>query len=190
MQLLTMRHGETDWNSRHKMQGRTDIGLNELGRMQAMEAGRNLREGSVDLVFCSPLVRARQTAELVIGNRDVKIKVDDRLTERCFGEWEGKSFTSEERLEFWDCELNSGRGGVEPVLEMLARVDDFLDEMQSRYNKNKVLVVTHGGVLKLISGRLNDELGTLGCRKFSVGNCEVVTYELNSFKLRKDKDRK
>ena len=88
--LYIMRHGKTEWNELHKLQGRTDIPLNENGRKMAREAGKRYREIHFDICYCSPLIRAKETAELVLEGRIVPIVTDDRLMEMCFGEYEGK----------------------------------------------------------------------------------------------------
>ena len=64
--LYIMRHGRTDWNVRHKLQGRTDIPLNEEGRRMAEKAREEYRDVPLDICFCSPLIRARETAEIVL----------------------------------------------------------------------------------------------------------------------------
>ena len=87
--LYIMRHGKTEWNELHKLQGQTDIPLNENGRKMAREAGKRYREIHFDICYCSPLIRAKETAELVLEGRAVPIVTDDRLMEMCFGEYEG-----------------------------------------------------------------------------------------------------
>ena len=63
--LYIIRHGKTDWNVRHKLQGRTDIPLNEEGRQMAEAAREEYRDVHFDVYFCSPLIRARETAEIL-----------------------------------------------------------------------------------------------------------------------------
>ncbi len=74
-----MRHGKTDWNSRHKLQGRTDIPLNDEGRQMATKAREEYESVNIDACFCSPLVRAYETAQIVLGERDIPIITDERL---------------------------------------------------------------------------------------------------------------
>ena len=87
--LYIMRHGKTEWNSIHKLQGQTDISLNEEGRNMAREAAKLYSEVHFDMCYCSPLVRAAETAKLLLENRDVPIIYDDRLKEMNFGVYEG-----------------------------------------------------------------------------------------------------
>ena len=87
--LYIMRHGKTDWNLLHKLQGRTDIPLNDMGIKMAKEARERYKDVHFDICYCSPLTRARQTAELVLEGRDVPVVIDDRLAEMGFGIYEG-----------------------------------------------------------------------------------------------------
>ena len=88
--LYLMRHGQTDWNIVHKLQGRTDIPLNEKGRQMAKEACQKYQDINIDKCFCSPLQRARETAELMLEGRNISIELDDRLQEMSFGNFEGE----------------------------------------------------------------------------------------------------
>ena len=87
--LYIMRHGKTEWNALNKLQGRTDIPLNEEGRQMARAAGEEYRKVPFDVCYCSPLLRARETAEILLKGRDVPILFDDRLREMSFGVCEG-----------------------------------------------------------------------------------------------------
>ena len=73
MLLYFIRHGQTDWNKDMRMQGQSDIPLNENGRESAIEAGKTLANTHIDLAFSSPLKRAKETAELVLAGRDTPI---------------------------------------------------------------------------------------------------------------------
>ena len=87
--LYIMRHGKTEWNELHKLQGRTDIPLNEEGRQMAKIAGEKYKDINFDVCYCSPLVRAKETAKLVLEGRNIPIIYDDRLKEMSFGIYEG-----------------------------------------------------------------------------------------------------
>ena len=87
--LLFTRHGQTEWNVLGKVQGRADIGLNEKGKQQAEETRKTLENEKIDLIICSPLLRAKQTAEIINKNRNIPIIYDDDIIERDFGEFEG-----------------------------------------------------------------------------------------------------
>ena len=87
--LYIMRHGKTEWNALHKIQGRTDIPLNEEGRLMAEKAWEEYKNLHIDVCYCSPLIRAVETAQIVLKNRDIPIIKDERLMEMSFGDYEG-----------------------------------------------------------------------------------------------------
>ena len=158
--LYIMRHGRTDWNDRHKLQGRTDIPLNEDGRRMAEKAAEECRGVPLDVCWCSPLIRARETAEIVLRGRDVPIMTDDRLREMSFGEYEGL----ENSFSIPDCPVNvifkapekytESVGGAETFEELFARTGEFLREVIDPLMKEgkNVLIVGHGAMnLSIIS---------------------------------------
>lgn len=89
MRLYLIRHGVTDWNNEKRLQGKSDIPLNAFGELLAKETGEALRDIPFDLAYTSPLIRARRTAELVIGKRSVPILDDPRIEEIGLGIYEG-----------------------------------------------------------------------------------------------------
>ncbi len=158
--LYIMRHGRTDWNDRHKLQGRTDIPLNEEGRRMAEKAGEEYRNIPLDICFCSPLRRARETAEIVLRGRGIPIRTDDRLREMSFGEYEG----TENSFSDPECPINvlfrkpeaytQSVGGAETFGELFARTGEFLrEEADPLLEQGKdVLIVGHGAMnLSIIS---------------------------------------
>ncbi|MCR5716077.1 MAG: histidine phosphatase family protein [Lachnospiraceae bacterium] len=152
--LYIIRHGKTDWNEQKKLQGRTDIPLNAEGRKMALEAAERYRDVHFDICYCSPLVRAKETAELLLAGRNIPIVTDDRLVEMGFGEYEG----IENSYEIPDCPINvifqhpeqytTSVGGSETFEELYARTGAFLKEVvepQLRQGKD-VLIVGHGAM--------------------------------------------
>lgn len=89
MRLYLIRHGETDWNKVKKLQGKSDIPLNAFGEHLAEETGEALSTVPFDVAYTSPLKRARRTAELVLGDRNVPILDEKRIEEMGFGIYEG-----------------------------------------------------------------------------------------------------
>jgi uncharacterized phosphatase len=140
--LVLVRHGETEWNRLGKVQGLSDIPLNETGRRQAREAGRHLKSQHWDAIAASPLGRAAETAEIIareVGLRGPELV--EALVERNYGEAEG--MTGEEIDRRWGGELKA-RESRESVLE---RVVPALVALAERHPDSRVLVVTHGGVI-------------------------------------------
>ena len=155
-----MRHGRTDWNDRHKLQGRTDVPLNEEGRRMAEKAAEEYRDIPLDVCWCSPLIRARETAEIVLRGRDVPILTDDRLREMSFGDDEGQESSfdiadSPVNVIFWAPEkYTASVGGAETFEELFARTGSFLREVIDPLMEQgkDVLIVGHGAMnLSIIS---------------------------------------
>ena len=89
MKIFITRHGQTEWNALGKLQGRKDIKLNEIGREQAVTTSEKIKNEKIDIIITSPLKRARETAEIINKQFNVEIVEDDRLMERCYGDFEG-----------------------------------------------------------------------------------------------------
>jgi broad specificity phosphatase PhoE len=156
--LYLIRHGETDWNVEGRLQGQRDVPLNALGREQAAEAGRRLRDlvphaGRLAFV-CSPLARTRETMERLrrsIGLAPDAYAVDDRLREITFGSWEGLTWREVRRQDPAGARAREADkwGFVPPGGEsyaMLARrVAPLLAELTE-----EAVVVSHGGVARAL----------------------------------------
>lgn len=151
--LYIIRHGKTDWNEIHKLQGRTDIPLNEEGREMARKASEKYKDIHFDICFCSPLIRARETAELLLAGRDVQIVFDERLKEMSFGIYEGV----ENSFAIGDCPVNvlfqhpeqyEAVEGGESLDELYTRTGEFLrEEVEPLIADGKdVLIVGHGAM--------------------------------------------
>lgn len=151
--LYIMRHGETDWNAQHKIQGRTNIPLNGRGIKMAAEAAKKCANVHFDICYCSPLSRARQTADIVLKGRDVPIIEDNRLSEMSFGVCEGleNSFPTKEGVMgvfFTHPENYIPPEGGESFEELFARTGEFVDEVvEPLLSQGKdVLIVGHGAM--------------------------------------------
>ena len=180
MKLYVVRHGQTDWNLSEKVQGRTDIELNQTGIEQAKQAKENLSEIDFDLVISSPLKRTRKTAEIINEDRHMPLIFDERLMERGFGDVEGTTPSKTgvfKGVNIWNYNENINYKNVEPIVEMCNRVWSFLDEIKEKYSEKNVLLVTHGGTMRIINAYFNgiNENGLLP--RIEVLNCEVKEYE-------------
>ena len=87
MLLYIVRHGETDWNKSHRVQGRTDIPLNDYGRRLAEETAEGMKDIQIDIGMTSPLLRAKETAQIILKGRDVPLYDEARLQEISFGRY-------------------------------------------------------------------------------------------------------
>ena len=176
--LYVVRHGQTDWNLAGKIQGLTDIPLNKTGIAQADELKEKLKNIKFSKVFSSPLLRAKKTAEIICGKEE-NVQTDNRLIERCMGDYEGQSPSNLDSKLIWNYYENSSIGNVEQVTKLLERVYNFLDEYKETYKNEDILVVTHGGICPAIESYFKGipENSQILTRRIS--NCEVIKFDNN-----------
>lgn len=183
MEIYIVRHGETLWNQEKRLQGRTDIALNENGRDVARKTGEALMGTRIDLIYSSPLMRARETAELIRNGRDIEIRTDDRLKELCFGRYEGQDFSKLIRDDsltfryfFKQPELYVPAEDAETLEQLIARAGDFMQEAIEPLadQLERVMIVAHGalnkGIMSYIKGHGTDAFWSGGLQK----NCNVI----------------
>lgn len=177
MKLYVMRHGETAWNKLKKAQGRTDIELNETGISQALQAKKEVEKLDIDLIISSPLKRAKKTAEIISDNK-IKTIFDSRLEERGFGTLEGSNTETFRWEEFYNAEKNISTDDVEPVRDLLSRINDFIIEIKEKYTDETLLLVTHGGVLRAVNACINGvpQDGILASQGYK--NCEIREFNI------------
>lgn len=168
--IYVVRHGETEWNALNKILGRTDIPLNARGMQQAQEIARSLKDLKVDVFLCSPLCRARQTADAIADEIGMRYEVDDRLIEHDFGSFEGTDRADEE-YQAAKREFFARYPGGESFFDMAARVYPLIKELEGV----NALLVTHGGICRIIRSYFED-LGNEEFVQFSQGNCEIRVY--------------
>jgi broad specificity phosphatase PhoE len=160
--LYVVRHGETDWNAALRLQGQTDIPLNNKGRGQAARNGVALQAvlaAQPDLDFISsPLVRTLETMDIIRRELDLVPKgypTDDRLKEIAFGIWEGKTwadidtFTDHAGRRRDDNPYQWRPEGGESYAQLSDRVAGWLQTVT-----RSSIVVTHGGVTRVLRGQV------------------------------------
>lgn len=168
MTIYLIRHGETDLNKEHRLQGHSDIELNDYGRELARITGQALSTVNFDYVFTSPLIRAKETAQILVDNQEVKAPIieDERIKEICFGEFEGLSYSKDgftipdkTFMNFFDKpeEYNIPEKG-EGFEDVIERTGSFLKELteNKKYENKTILVSTHGCALKAILANINN----------------------------------
>ena len=179
MRLLVIRHGQTDWNLQKKMQGSADIPLNGTGLEQAAQARNALSQREYDAIYCSPLTRAKQTASVVNGGSLSGVRIDQRLKERDYGEFEGTPKSSFDYDAFWAYGKDLKYRKAENVRDFFARVYSFLDDLRAAHPEETVLVVCHAGVLKAIECYCHGMLPDNRIGPFLPANASVCEYELD-----------
>lgn len=161
------------------MQGVSNVPINETGKEQALMLKPEIDKLKIDMVIVSPLLRTRQTAQILIRKRKVKIITDDRLIERNFGFLEGRSEDSYDALKYWDYNLNyHNEDNVEKLSDLFLRTKLFLDDIKKRYPNQNILIVSHSETIRAlhfnIVGFINDE----NLLKFKVNNCCLLKYSI------------
>ncbi len=192
MILYMIRHGETDWNKTRRLQGKSDTLLNEFGRHLARETEPALKEIPFDIAYTSPLARAKETASIILGGRDIPIIDEPRLMEIGFGEYEGLCCSKEgwnipdpDFQYFFEApeKYRAPKGG-ESFYQFSDRLEEFLEELFSDPGlaDKTVLLSTHGaalcGLIRLIKGDPMAQFWGKGVPK----NCAVAIAEVKDQK--------
>lgn len=170
--ITLVRHGETAWNAERRMQGHTDIPLNERGRQQAKLVAQRLEGTEWDAIISSPLVRVMDVSRAIaaaIGFPEDRIEQRRDLIERGFGEAEG--MTLPERTERFG--LDGVIPGIESYDELDERVMNAFREIEAQHRGQRVLVVVHGGVITAVLERLGDD--EMGHGKSFIVNVSLTT---------------
>ena len=179
--IYVTRHGQTDWNVQKKVMGRCDEPLNETGLKQAEETKNSLLNTNIDIIICSPLKRAKQTAEIINEGRNIPIIYDERIIERDFGEFEGKQTKDFDFYGYWNYYKNEQYQRAENIQRFFERIYGFLDDVMKEYQGKNVLIVAHGGVSIPVNCFFNKRIpeGSLVDAGLVLGNCQVASYDQN-----------
>ena len=191
MNIYFVRHGETNWNKEKKIQGRSDIPLNEYGKELAYITAEAMKDISFDIVYSSPLIRAKETAMILVKNLNLQIYEDNRLLEMSFGEGEGESLPqihANKDMNLHNFIHNPGEyippKGGESFEELYARCKSFIEEiiLPAEKNNNNILIVGHGalirGMIHYINNRPSKDFWTVTHKNCSVTICECTNGKL------------
>lgn len=157
------------------MQGRVDTVLNRNGIRQANELRNKLKDKKIDVCFSSPLIRARQTAFTIVGDRCL-INADDRLLERSLGLLEGESKDTYDMDKYWDTKINSDDSHIEPINDVYKRVEDFIDYLKKNYDGQYILIVSHSAVLRAMHNTLSNHKDNT--ESFNIGNGSLEEFDV------------
>jgi probable phosphoglycerate mutase len=151
--FIVLRHGETAWNAEHRIQGHLDSPLNEEGLAQALLLGERLAHEPLDAFYSSDLGRAVQTAQPIADRTGRRPLLTDRLRERCLGVFQGLTSSECERAypahyrAFHSRKPDHAMPGGESVRQVYERIASFFTDTAAAHPGQRVVVVTHGGVL-------------------------------------------
>ncbi|WP_280188378.1 histidine phosphatase family protein [Delftia sp. PS-11] len=177
--IIAIRHGETAWNVDARIQGHLDIPLNDLGLWQAAQAGKALAGETVAAIYSSDLQRAHATAEAVAATTGAPLSADPGLRERCFGHFEGRTFSDIEATHPEDALRWRKRdpdfvpaGGGESLQMLRERIAATVDRLAARHAGEQIVVVAHGGVMDVLY-RLATRQDLQSPRTWALGNAAI-----------------
>lgn len=180
LEILLIRHGRTEWNTRALVMGRRPVPLDGVGRAQAEGLSRFLIDAGLRAIVSSPVERAVQTARIIAEKQgEISVELDERLSEIDYGDWVGLSFAdlAEKYAEGWHgykhAPLDAVLPGGEAVKDVVERIADAVDDVRSRFDDGRVALVSHADPIKIALAHL---LGfdVNGIARFSIDNCAML----------------
>jgi len=153
--LFIVRHGLTEWNIQHRLQGHKNSPLTSTGRRQALEVKNKLADLEIHKAYVSPLGRALETLQLIIEDRNIEIVTTTGLKEISLGPWEGKEKKEtkqshpEEYEQFWEKQNDFNLEGAETYQQLQDRVVKTIHNIFSMEKNRNVLVVSHWIAIKV-----------------------------------------
>lgn len=173
MILYSVRHGETNCNLLNIANGILDEDLTAQGIFQAEELNKTLQDIDFNCIYSSPLKRALKTSQIIKPNK--VIITDNRLIERDLGEFTNKLIDYEKRKQYWkygnNCDYN-----MESLDSVFDRIYQFLGELEKKHENEKILLVSHQGICRIIDCYFNGIPKDPDLMKISFDNCEVRKY--------------
>jgi probable phosphoglycerate mutase len=155
-EIILIRHGETEWNSQLRMQGHSNSALSAVGRGQIQALGEWMENVSFDHIYSSDSLRARETAEAITQYSGDTLQFDQRIREKNLGVFEGLTSIEarEQHPEIYRFFKTGGANYVidegESTQQVLDRALEFIEEIRLRHPEQRVVMVTHGGVVRVL----------------------------------------
>ena len=178
--VFAVRHGETDWNIKKCVQGRADRPLTKKGESDALKLAKDFKEKNIDLIFSSQLKRSRKTAEIIGKVLGKEIQSTNALNERDFGSLTGKTWEEIGEIDPKLSELDRKQQfnyrpfGGESVEDVRKRIDEFLEFLEKKYPGKNILLITHGGIIRLLKHLHHGEL----LAPYEIDNIGVYIFNL------------
>ncbi|GAA3724101.1 phosphatase PhoE [Salinicoccus jeotgali] len=182
--ISLVRHGLTDFNRLRKLQGFSDIPLNEEGEGQAIDASLYLKDEPFDAIVSSPLNRAFRTAEIINQSHGLPITTMDELKEQHFGNLEGMHIDN-----IMDKYPDGNLPGIETFESLSARVEKAMNIISEEYDGQYVLLTAHSRTIKSILSLYSDEIDmaqtkldncSLSIIQKVNGNWHVIDYNIST----------
>lgn len=172
--LILSRHGETAWNKEQRLQGSQDIPLSKKGIKQAEFLAKKLTTLKIDTIITSKLQRASQTAEIVGKKLGIRIEKKHGFNERSYGQFEGRIWSEvKKELAVSGLILDSF---AEPFADFSARVLATLNNLLTRHLNQKILIICHGGVLRVLLEHLRKTPSPSGNIGYELPNTAIYLF--------------
>ena len=178
VRICLIRHGETDWNVEKRIQGQTDIPLNETGHKQALAMAFNAAHYNFSAIYSSDLSRAYNTAEMIAARRGLDIKTVPHLRERHYGIFQGITAAEGERnfphafVHYMARDLHYDFESGESLNNFAGRVSLVIDDLTRHHSGQTIAAISHAGVLDIVYRRATGRpLHTP--RDFVIPNCAL-----------------
>ena len=174
--LYVARHGQTIWNAENRVCGITDVDLTTKGKEQAKALAHEVGNKSIDLIISSPLKRAVETSKIISDICNIPYEIDERLIEQNYGIYEGVDRKNQDFLYNKRCFVFKYPNG-ESMMQVAYRIYGLIDEIKSKHKDHNVLLISHGGVCRIINtyfhDMTNDEFFN-----YTLGNGKLEAYEI------------
>lgn len=171
MNLYVIRHGQTNMG-KNKIIATEEEPLNSNGIKQAVNIEKELRKLNIDLVYCSPIERAKHTLKLLNLDKSIPVIIEERIKERDMGIYENVSFDDLDWESFWGYNSDLKYNEMESMKSVYKRVSVFLDELKLKQPNKNILLVTHGGIARAIYWYFNGIDNSI----FECENCKIYKY--------------
>lgn len=174
MSLYVIRHGETN-TGKNKIIATMDESLNSHGIEQAITVGKEIRKLKLDRIFCSPIQRVKDTLHYFNLDSEIPVCYESRIIERDMGKYEKSPFDSLDWDSFWNYNSQIKYPDCESMGNTYHRVKQFLDELKQTHKSENILLVTHGGISRVIYWYFNG-IPKDGHSSNINKNCKVYEY--------------
>ena len=179
MKVIIVRHGQTNWNRDNILQGQKETTLNEDGIGEAKILKKELESKKISKVYCSPLIRTKQTCDIILEDKNIEVLYEDGLKERSYGILEGtKGEKLDLKTEYWDIDNNNKPTNGESIKEFFERVHKTYKQIlnENKDEEGNILLITHSGVVIAIEIYEKGITGNTDYFKLGIENCESREY--------------
>ncbi len=154
LEIILIRHGQTDWNRDRRIMGHRPIPLNATGKKESALLAKALSDVEIDAIYTSPFIRAFQTARILSSGRNVKLEKALEIAEIDYGQWVGRTFdevSQEESFHVYHTHPKDAQApGGEKMISVATRAIGFIETLRKRHKRGRILVVSHADVIKVI----------------------------------------